>query len=323
MAAKRISFHVGVGTYDPHVYPTALPLLSAAFDARSMFNTALDLGYTPFDLKPAVAWDGTPPAPPNVFIDSAAKYDAVIDAFEQAADMLDDGDSCLISFSSHGTQFKNNAPQPTPDGPLNEAVCLFDYTLLDDVIYGLLGGFKKGVDVILMLDCCRAGATSPDIGALLEAPLPPSLAARQKTQLPSFLAARQTAPQFGKAKVIRPPNTSAAPQRAIDLQAKFKETNRLALSANVAAFEACGDKEDTFDGIDKNRASLYTFKFIEAVKSGAKSIGELANAIAQAQPQVPKCTPRFQRVGEDAFLKISLRPPQPAPVGTPPAALVC
>src|SRR4051812_12035195 len=152
MATKRVSFHVGVRTYDATAFPTAAPLQSPADDVRAMYNLANDLGYTPLDLVSRGSWIGAAPQPPNVLTDTAATYSSVVGLFRSAAALLqNNGDSCFITFSGHGTQFSNNEVHPTPDGLLDEAVCLHDYTLLDDVLYGLLAGFANDVNVLLVL----------------------------------------------------------------------------------------------------------------------------------------------------------------------------
>jgi hypothetical protein len=298
---KRVSFHIGVGTYDPIAYPTATPLISAAEDARAMYNLADNLGYTPLDLKPRGPWSGAAAAPPNVLIDKAAKYETVVGCFQKAAKVLNnEGDKCLITFSGHGTQFANNDAMPNPDGLLDEALCLFDYTLLDDVLYGLLEGFAKSVDVVLVLDSCHSGATSPDPGAIV--------AGKRTVVTNAFVRSRLAAASpFGIAKVTKKPVTPAPPL-VVKLQQQFNDFNRLKLNANVAAFEACGDNQNTFDGKKPGDLSVYTTKFLAAAHAGITSIGELADAIAAADPCIENCTPRLQRAGQEAFLNTMLRP---------------
>jgi len=297
---RRISFHVGVKAYDP-AYKEAKTLLSAADDAREMYNLARDLGYTGLDLKPADPWDGISPAPANVLIDKDANYNAVVDLFRNAATLLKgEGDSCFITFSGHGTQLEIEPVAPPED--LNEAVCLFDFPMIDDVICGMLGGFRKGVDVILVLDCCHAGATSPLETAILEnLVVPPQLILEENTESP-----------FGIAKVGgKPPD--APPPLATELQAKFKSFNRLLLDANIAVFEACHDDQKTFDGKKVGDLSVYSRKFIDAVRKGATKIGDIENAIEAADPPIENCNPRLQRVGTDAFFKTSLKANPPPP----------
>jgi len=312
MASKRVSFHVGVRTYDASVFPTAAPLQSPADDVRAMYNLANDLGYTPLDLVSRGPWIGATPAPPNVLTDTAATYSTVVGLFQSAAALLQKkGDSCFITFSGHGTQFSNIEIHPTLDGALDEAVCLHDYTLLDDVIYGLLAGFENDVNVLLVLDCCHAGATNPS--GILESlkksfdNLFSGKLFRATERVPKRPTPRQSSSPYGIKKVTKKP-VKGPPQLAIDLQTQFKDFGRPNLRANVAVFQACGDKEDTFDGKNPGDLSVYTQKFVSAARNGATTIGGLKNAIATALPQITNCTPQFQPEGDANILATLLKP---------------
>jgi hypothetical protein len=293
MPNKHVSFHIGVHAYDPTVYQ-AKDLLSASDDARAMYNLADRLGFTPLDLKPRGQWDGTQPkTPPNVKIDQAAKYDDVVKLFNDAAALLkDEGDRCFITFSGHGTQFEKDLPT-NGDGKFNEAVCVFDFPLIDDVIVGLLGAFNKGVDVFLMLDCCHAGPTSDKkVGHLLEG---------NKVALLPLGAPPKQSSKFGIPKVAPKP-TAPPPLRATQLFAEFKGFDRSTLTANVAAFLACRDTENTFDGKNPGDLSIFTRKFLDAVGDGTKSIRAVGQAVELPDPAITVCHPRFQHSEDETFL---------------------
>lgn len=308
MTAKSVSFHVGVGSFDATVYPKVTRLKSAALDARSMFNLARGLGYTPLDLQPRDLWDGSDPAPPNVLIDGAATYETVVGLFQQTAALLkDEGDRCFITISSHGTQFLNEEEGPNLDGNRDEAVCLHDYTLLDDVLYGLLSTFEKGVNVFVVLDCCHAGATSSDVGAIVENFKTNTVNAFfslvEKTPL-SFVAKGRLL--LGAPKVARKP-VKSPPPLAVALQKQFPDFGKPNLRANVAVFQACGADEQTFDGAKDGDLSVYTRKFVDSAKNSEMTLGQLVDAIKAATPTITDCTPRFQRTGGDDFLGIPIR----------------
>jgi hypothetical protein len=289
MATKSVSFHIGIGTYDPNVFLAASKLLSAADDARAMYNLATTLGYRALDLVSRDIWDGKVPRPPNVLIDEDAKYTRAVNLFRQSAALLqDEGDRCLITFSGHGTQFKKLPGVVNGDGEFNEAACLFDFPLVDDVICGLLGDFKKGVDVFLMLDCCHSGSTSE---AILE----------DNKILLELVDSHKQPSTLGKAKVAAMPSV-APPQIPAELMAKFKGFDRGTLRANIAIFEACQDTETTFDGKNPGNLSVYTQKFVNAVGDGVNSVRAVADAIAVGKPTIANCNPRFQHTKNDAFL---------------------
>jgi len=291
MPNKRVSFHVGVKVYDPQVYHEAPDLLSSADDARQMYNLAGALGYTGFDLKPRGKWQGADAAPPEVLIDQAAKYADVVGLFDDAAALLqDEGDACFITFSGHGTQFKKDPPLPDPEGKFNEAVCVFDFPLVDDVIVGLLGAFKKGVDVFIVLDCCHAGATSLHKGAILQ---------DDKIALLPVMLPKQQPPQHGTKEAAAP--LDPPPPLHNELFEKFKGFDRTKIAANVAAFEACRDNKSTFDGKNPGELSLYTAKFVNAIGDGSTTVADVAAAI-QAMPDEEDCEPQFQHTQDVTFL---------------------
>lgn len=291
MPNEHVSFHIGVRAYDPTVYH-ANDLLSAADDARAMYNLADRLGFTPLDLIPRGQWDGTQAkTPPNVKIDQAAKYDDVVKLFDDAAALLKEGDRCFITFSGHGTQFEKDPPTDG-EGEFNEAVCVFDFPLIDDVIAGLLGAFNKGVDVLLMLDCCHAGPTSNNVSHVLEG---------NKVALLPAGAPPKRSSKYGIPKVAPKP-TAPPPAKPTQLFAKFKGFDRTTLKANTAVFMACRDTENTFDGKNPGNLSIFTKKFLKAVGDGTKSIRDVGQAVELPDPAIPVCHPRFQHSGDETIL---------------------
>jgi hypothetical protein len=294
MANNRVSFHIGIHTYDPTVYKEAPDLTSARDDAREMYNLAGTLGYTTLDLAPWQAWDGISKAPSNVLIDDAAKYEPVVALFKQAAALLKgEGDKCLITFSGHGTQLEKDPPvdDDDPEGKFHEAACLFDFPLVDDVIVGLLSGFKKGVEVFVVLDCCHSGATSNKVGDML----------LDDILLAPLLSAAKPRSPYGIPKVATKPFVPP-PLLPSQLLAAFKGFDRALLTANVAIFEACGDTESTFDGKKPGDLSVYTKKFIDAVGDGSVSALAVSTAIEAAKPKIDNCHPRFQHTPDETFL---------------------
>lgn len=296
---KRISFHVGLNTFDSTAFPTAVPLKSSAADAREMFNLACDFGFTPFDGLPRQHWSGTGAAPPNVLINQAATYETVVARFREAVALLQTGGDCLITFSSHGAQIPNVGDDQVQEGLFDEAVCLYNWSLLDDVLYGLLEEFSKDVNVFLVLDCCYAGTTSPNPGDVLD-----RVKMKVAGGLTSFV--RRSLFSTGLPKVQAKP-VGAPPALAVELETEFKDSKRTPLQAGLAVFAACGTAENTFDGENDGDLSVYTEKFVDAAHNGSRTVGELATAIANARP-IPNCTPQFRRHPNDDFLKTPLKP---------------
>lgn len=296
-APKRVSFHVGVGTYDPNSYPTALPLVSPPSDVRAMYGLAKSFGYTSVDLQPLAKWDGTSAAPANVRLDGAATYAEVVDFFTESAKLLQAGDRCFITFSCHGVQIED-LQVPSPDGLLDEGVCLFDFIMTDDVVTGLLRAFKKDVNVLLVLDCCHAGATSIAGGVV-------NHIKDFAIDLVSFFT-RKRPPAYGIAKRAEKP-ASMPPPIALKLQEQFKDAKSLPMDANVVVFQACEDDQLTYDGKGAADLSVYTRKFVDAAGAGDLTIAAVLHAIATALPKIPNCTPDYRSNGDAAFLDTLLK----------------
>lgn len=299
---KRVSFHIGLNRYDSDAYLGAAKLLSPRVDAQAMYDLARAWGYTLLDLKPAAEWDGSDPAPANVRLDEKATFEEVTILFDKAAAMLAAGDRCFITFSCHGVQVADTASSAV-DGGNDESICLFDCVMTDDVLTGLLLKFEEKVNVILVLDCCHAGA-STDTGVLKSL----------KTVLGQWVSfankdlATKERPAFGKAKAARKP-VKTPPALAVYLEEKFKNAKQEAMRANVAVFQACHDFEITYDGKNKGDLSVYTRKFVDAAADGDKSIAAVRDAIKDAEPKIAGTNPDFRPKTDEPFLTTTLKSP--------------
>jgi hypothetical protein len=254
---KHISFHLGIGTYDPTLYPTASHLISPPDDARSMAALAATLGYTAT----------------RTLIDGAVTYEAVVDLFiNAAAALMDGGGSCLITFSGHGTEFKHPHVKP------RQAACLADAAMSNDAVAGLLAEFPKDSTVLFVKDCCHAASKDGIV--------PPALMMFGERIL------------FGKPKMTDNP-TEEPSNVAKELETQFANFDRSLIKAKVAAFQACRHDQRTFDGAEPGKLGVYTQKFIDAVMSGAKTIGDLKAAIPTLAPKIDDCDPQFADLPND------------------------
>jgi Caspase domain len=65
------------------------------------------------------------------------------------------GDTVLVTFAGHGERVRDlDGDEPAGD----QALVLYDSFLLDDEIYEILTGFRQGVSVIFVADCCYGGS---------------------------------------------------------------------------------------------------------------------------------------------------------------------
>lgn len=100
----------------------------------------------------------------RLFIDSLVKRQIMMDAWEKAFTEAIPGDQITIHYSGHGTQVRDRNSEEL-DG-YDEALYLYDGTLIDDDIHGLLQLIPENVSVLLLIDSCFSGTitrNSPDM----------------------------------------------------------------------------------------------------------------------------------------------------------------
>ncbi len=153
MPARKVSIHIGVNAVDPAAYPVQPVRLQAAeSDAAAMLKLAVGAGLSATSL-----------------VGAAATRQAVIEAFECAAEQLDAGDLLVVTFSGHGATFEDapegtSVPRPLGavnripgDEPRDQSWCLRDGVLIDDDLYLLLCKFRRGVRIYVLSDSCYSG----------------------------------------------------------------------------------------------------------------------------------------------------------------------
>jgi len=82
----------------------------------------------------------------RTLLDETATMAAVIGELELAADVCDDRDAFVWSYSGHGSENENG-----------EAFCLYDGELGDKMLHNLRARFKPGVRVVSIIDSCYSG----------------------------------------------------------------------------------------------------------------------------------------------------------------------
>lgn len=132
------SIHIGVNKYDKNVWGADADLRGCVADAVGMSQLAREYGY----------------ARTEILLDTQATKHAVTSLIAKAAKEMMPGETCLISFSGHGTQVRDKSGEEF-DG-LDEAICLHDDALYDDELVSLLSQFKAGVNVNIVSDTCHS-----------------------------------------------------------------------------------------------------------------------------------------------------------------------
>ena len=135
------SLHVGVNITDPFKLGAGRfqTLLGCDLAADAMAHIAADRGFESV----------------VTLVDSSATRDAVVTWLGAAAADCQVGDSALVTFAGHGALVRDLDEDARP---WRHALVLHDGTLPADELVHLLGGFRAGVRVVLVADCCFGGA---------------------------------------------------------------------------------------------------------------------------------------------------------------------
>jgi hypothetical protein len=157
--ARGISLHIGLNEVSASHYrdaagePWTGKLFGCENDARDMAKLAKAQG---FEVRgPVLGADAT--------------STAVLGHLGDLAKELTAGDICLLTYSGHGGQVKNENPDDDPEeDDLDETWCLYDRQLLDDELFAAFSDFGAGVRIVVLSDSCHSGTVSranpPDPG---------------------------------------------------------------------------------------------------------------------------------------------------------------
>lgn len=141
MSKTAYSIHLGLNKVDPKHYGGDAALEGCHNDAKAMQSLAVAQGFKPL----------------GTLLDKNATVDRFKELMTEAATTLVKGDALLITFSGHGSQFKD-ANSEEGDGQ-DETWCLFDRMILDDEIYQLICKFRAGVRITVFVDACNSGTS--------------------------------------------------------------------------------------------------------------------------------------------------------------------
>lgn len=260
MADGRV-LSIGVNQVHSAAYRRRKKILTgAANDATSMHGLARSLGYQSLGL----------------LIDREATMAEVLGRIASAARATAAGDTFLLTFAGHGSQFPelpwNDDGKDESDGS-DETWCLFDGELLDDSVRTALNAFPSGSRIVVVLDCCHSGTAATA----------PIWAAADKDDV--RLSGRDTS---GRHRSLRPASTgiSAAYLRAMRQIAPFGT-----MHAEGIVFAACRDNQLAEDG-DPN--GVFTRALLQVWNDGSftGSYEELRTQIEHLVPssQTPQLT---------------------------------
>lgn len=145
---KGISIHIGLNKVDKAHYGIELKLPWCRNDAEVMHYIADKNGFET-----------------HLLLDEeATSYDTIY-LINAAAANLEDGDILFVSFSGHGTNFKDlNGDEE--DG-YDEALVFYDRVVLDDELQLLWANFRPGVRILFIADACNSGTVTKNFRAAL------------------------------------------------------------------------------------------------------------------------------------------------------------
>ncbi|MEV5054363.1 caspase family protein [Arthrobacter sp. LAR12-1-1.1] len=197
---------------------------------------------------------------------------ALGELFSTAAQELVAGDIFLFTFSGHGGQLRDlNSEEKDA---LDETLCLYDGQWLDDETRAALRGFRRGVRVLFITDCCNSGTTSR--APMARARMAPGIKSRG---MPTWVAERT----YASRKAFYNGKLSKARQQLEEpLRATF-----IGLGGSV-------DGETAADGVSNGRftAALKSVWRNGTFKGGYESFfSQIQNAL------VPSQTPSYQGEG--------------------------
>ena len=168
--AKGISLHIGVNEVDPNGYP-----LNPVRSGRKYAVLSDDYHPVHFDCNFQVGWVGPLSSceldavnmqklakrqkfNTTILKTKQATTENVIKEIRSAAKKLKAGDTFLVSYSGHGSQVEDLSGDEV-DGE-DETWCLYDRMFLDDEQRELYAEFARGVNIIVLSDCCHSGSST-------------------------------------------------------------------------------------------------------------------------------------------------------------------
>ena len=137
--SRGISLHIGLNHVDPNAYNGWDGQLAGCInDATAMQQIASNCGFEP-----------------TLLTDAQATAYQVVSQINSVADVLEEGDIFLLTYSGHGGQLPDE--EGFEEDGLNETWVLYDRELIDNELYLLWKRFKAGVRIFVTSDSCHSG----------------------------------------------------------------------------------------------------------------------------------------------------------------------
>jgi len=277
MSQKMYSLHFGVNYVDRAHYGdvlTDLPCCSS--DANYMMGLMQKLGFD--DSK--------------IFVNEKATTKNLIAKVKSCSKKLKKGDLLVITYSGHGSQMHdfNKDEQGKEDGTW----CFYDRQLIDDELRHLWGLFKKGTNILVILDACHSGTSfkalfgkgrNRSFGAIADG-------------LDEFRPRVKSMDQFKSGEVF---NENKKVYRKIVNRESFPLDK---IKASVQLMAACQDEEQALAGSIISYFTDFILSTIGNTKK-IKNYKQLFDAVKKKSQKEIKVTPNWASIGPetDFFLK--------------------
>jgi hypothetical protein len=254
---KALSLHIGLNEFDRNHYGEDGFLKNPENDVRDMMKLAKCAGY---EAMPLFTKDAT-----------AAR---VFREIEHAADVLEAGDTFLITYSGHGSKV-NDMREKDEDDKTDEIWCLYDRMVLDDELYRCWSAFKRGVRILVISDSCHSGTVA-------------RMATTKSRRTELATGSSRLLPEFRAREIV-------SDNKVLYEGIKFSISRGIdqKVEASVLLLAACQDHQLAGDGRGDN--GTFTEQLLRVWNNGAFSGNhrEFFNAIASGIPASAGQTPNF------------------------------
>jgi hypothetical protein len=132
---KKVSVHLGISRFDKKYYEGNVDLRGCENDGKFYEYIAKEAGYDT-----------------NLFLSEQATFSQYNNILKDLSKDLNEGDYLFFTASCHGTYL----PTDKTDNERMTALCLYDKIVWDYETKKYLKGFKEGVNIIWITDCCHS-----------------------------------------------------------------------------------------------------------------------------------------------------------------------
>lgn len=131
----------------------------------------------------------------NTIIDSKATISTVKAALQGLVDSTNAGDVAVLTYSGHGTQVTDRSGDESD--PYDEAIYLYDGTLIDDELRVILQGIHPQATLVIVSDSCFSGSVTRLAGEkAIPRFVPPTISTEGRSAKRSFLIPENDMPEI-------------------------------------------------------------------------------------------------------------------------------